>query len=123
MLVPCHALTRRHLTTSQCANGTERKRQRLVEEDLQESTERAFQSYGKPLETITLFNYLGRVRTTGDTNWTEVVGNLEKAHKSWARLTRILGQEGADLRVSGTFFKKLVQAVLFFGSETWFLTP
>ena len=32
------------------------------------------------------------------------------------RMTRILGREGADPRISGLFFKVVVQAVLLFGS-------
>ena len=38
-------------------------------------------------------------------------------------MTRILGREGADPRMSGLFFKAVIQAVLLFGSETWVLTP
>ena len=36
---------------------------------------------------------------------------------------RILSREGADKRVSGKFFKAVVQVVLLFGAETWVLTP
>ena len=32
-------------------------------------------------------------------------------------------REGADKRVSGNFFKAVVQVVLLFGAETWVLTP
>ena len=42
MLVPCRALNRRHLVTYQCARGVERKRMRLAEEELRESSERDF---------------------------------------------------------------------------------
>ena len=31
--------------------------------------------------------------------------------------------EGASPRVSGMFFKAVVQAVLLFGSEKWVMTP
>ena len=44
-----------------------------------------------------------------------------KVQKSWGRLTRILSREGSDKRVSGTFFKAVVQQVLLFGAETWVL--
>ena len=40
-----------------------------------------------------------------------------------ARLTRILGREGANPRVVGMFFKSVVQAVLLLGSRMWVLTP
>ena len=89
--------------------------------------ERAFEAYGKPLETVSTFKYLGQVMTEGDDDWPAVAGNLVKARKSWGRLLRILSQEGADKRVSGNFFKAVVQAVvqavLLLGAETWVLTP
>ena len=56
-----------------------------------------------------------------DNDFPLVVGKLKKSRKSWAQLTRILGVEGAKPMVSGMFFKTVVQAVLFFGSETWVL--
>ena len=59
----------------------------------------------------------------GDNNWPAVVGNLKKERKSWARMTRILGREGSNPRVSRMFFKEVVQAVLIFGSKTWIMTP
>ena len=48
---------------------------------------------------------------------------MKNVRKSWARLTMILGREGANLRVSRIFFNMVVQAVLLFGSETWVLNP
>ena len=95
---------------------------RMAEAELRDSTERAFEAYGKPLETVSTLKYLGRVMTTGDDDWPAVVGNLLKVRKSWGRLSRILSREGADKRVSGKFFKAVVQAVLLFGEETWVLT-
>ena len=61
--------------------------------------------------------------TARDDNWPAVAGNLEKARRSWGRLQRILSREGATPRVSGSFFKGVVQQVLLFGAETWVITP
>ena len=66
---------------------------------------------------------MGRVLTSGNDDWMEVVGKLGKARSSWGRLYWVLGQEGAYLKVSGTFFTAVAQAVLLFGAETWVLTP
>ena len=90
---------------------------------MRESLERAFQAYGGLLETVTSFKYLGMVLTTGDDNWPATAGNLRKARKSWMHMTVILSPEGADQKVSGLFFKAVVQVVLLFGAETWVLTP
>ena len=123
ILVPWRALNCRHHATAMCKKRAERKRRRMAEAELRDSTERAFGAYGKPLESVATFKYLGRVVTAGDDNCPEVAVNLVKARKSWGRLSRILSREGADKRVSGNFFKAVVQAVLLFGEETWVLTP
>ena len=90
----------------------------MEEEELWESMERYFQAYGKPLEKFTSSKYLGRVITAGGDDWPVLVVNLVKAWKIWARMTRILGRDGADRRISGMFFNPVVQAVFIFGSET-----
>ena len=41
---------------------------------------------------------------------------------SWGRLDQLLGREGADPKVSRSFYTALNQAVLLFGAETWVLT-
>ena len=83
----------------------------------------AFEAYGNPLEAVPSLKYLGRIMTAGDDDWPAVAVNLVKERKSWGRLTRIMSREGSDKRISGTFFKAVVQQVLLFGAETWVLTP
>ena len=61
----------------------------------------AFEVYGKQIESVPRFTYLGRVMTAGDDDWPAVAGNLEKARKIWGRLHRILSREGATPRISG----------------------
>ena len=90
---------------------------------MRESADRAFQAYVRQLDTVTSFKYQGRVLTELVNDWPAVVGNLKKSRKSWSWLMSILGQEGANPRVSGMFFKAVVQAVLIFGSATWVLNP
>ena len=123
ILVPWQALNSRHHATAMCRKGAERKRRRMAEAELQDSTERAFGAYGKLLELVTTFKYLWQVMTAGDDDWPAVAENLVKAQKSWGQLTKILRREGVEKRVSGNFFKAVVQQVLLFGAETWVLTP
>ena len=58
-----------------------------------------------------------------DDDWPVVVVNLGKARRSWGRLVRVLGREGADPKVLRAFYTAVTQAVLLFGVETWVLTP
>ena len=53
---------------------------------------------------ICLFRYLGRLLTATDDDWPAVAGNIRKAQVSWGRLPRVLGQEGADPKVSRSFY-------------------
>ena len=123
MLVLWRTLKGRHHTIAVCKKVAKRKRRQMEEAELRDSTESAFEDYGKLLETVSTFKYMGRVMTAGDDNWTAVAGNLVKAQKIWGRLLQILSREGVEKRVSGNFSKAVVQAVLLVGSETWVLTP
>ena len=123
MLVPCRALNGKHHDTTMCRSGAEQKRRRITETELRESTEIAFEAYRKQLEAVPSFKYLGRIMMEGDEDWPAVAENLVKARKIWGQLTRILIREGVDKRISGTFFKAVVQQVLLFGAETWVPTP
>ena len=79
---------------------------RLVEEELRESSERAFQANGDSLENVTAFRYLVRVMNTGGDDWPAVVGSLHKERKSWGRLSRILRWYGADPKVLRNFSRR-----------------
>ena len=62
MFVPWVALNRRHPTTALCVQNTDWKRRQLTEEEERVSTVTAFQVYGRPLETVASFKYLGRLK-------------------------------------------------------------
>ena len=83
MQVPRKALNGRHLGTAQCAKGAERKRRRLAQTETRENLERAFHTYGQPMEAVSEFWYLGRLLTAADDDWPAVAGNIKKAWRSW----------------------------------------
>ena len=96
-------LNGRHLETSQCRKGTEQKRRRLAETELETTSEKAFHAYRTKIRAVTEFKYLGRILTNTDGDWPAVAGNIRKARASWGRLARILVREGADLKVTRSF--------------------
>ena len=55
----------------------------MIEEERQESVERAFRAYFRPLAMVISFKYLGSVLTAADDNWAAVVGKSQKSRKSW----------------------------------------
>ena len=96
-------LNGRHLETNQCRTGAERKIRRLAAAEGEAATERAFTAYGKRMQSVTEFRYLGRVLTSTDDDWPVVARNLRKARVTGGRLERILGREGAYPKVSRIF--------------------
>ena len=68
MLVPWKALNGTHKRTAQCTRGEEWKRHRLAAAEEREVTTRDFSAYGRPLEMVTSFKYLGRVISASDDN-------------------------------------------------------
>ena len=92
-------------------------------EEVPASSERFFQSYGRPPTLVFCFKYLVLVLTALDYDWPVVVGKIRKSQKKRARIPWILGRGGGDVQVLGTFFNAVVQVVLLFGSKTWMMTP
>ena len=74
-----------------CARGVLRHLKWFCKEEVQLITEVAFETYGRPLGILTASKYLGRILTASVNDWGEVVANLQKGRKFWARLSRILG--------------------------------
>ena len=103
------ALNGRHQETNQCKKGAERKQRRLSAAEVETTSEKAFHAYGNKMRAVIEFRYLGRVMTDTDDNWPAVAGNLRKARVSWGRLERILGREGADPKVSRSFYTAVTQ--------------
>ena len=74
------------------------------------------------MEAVIEIRYLGRLLTETDDYWPAVAGNIKKARRIWGQLAWVLGREGADPKVSRTFYIALSQQVLLFRAETWVLT-
>ena len=65
---------------------------------MRKNLERAFHAYGKPMEAVSEFCYLGHLLTATDDDWPAVASNIRKARVSWGRLARVLGREGRTQR-------------------------
>ena len=48
--------------------------------------------------------------------------NLRRKRQTWARMTRLLGIEGAYARSPGRFYVTFVHVVLLYGLEMWVIT-
>ena len=92
-------------------------------QDTKERMGRVLLEYETLLTAVSLFRYLEQTLFSTKNNWPEVEWNLRRAKEKWGQLAKILRREGADKRTAGNFYVAVVQEVLLFGSETWYLTP
>ena len=82
-----------------------------------------FQEYGRILETVMSFKYMGRILTVKEDDCPAFTVKLQKACNIWARMLRILGWYGSDDQTSGRFYLTIVNSFLLFDAETWVVTP
>ena len=54
--------------------------------------------------------------------WPAVRRNIMRARSVWGRLGTLLRREGVDPKVSASFYRAVVQAILSYGSGTWVLS-
>ena len=94
-----------------------------MEEKARAGEDTEFQAYSRPLEKLKSLKYLGNPLTVTDYDWSSVISNIQELRKSWSRILRILGREGADTQKLGNFYLAIVKAVLLFGAETWVVSP
>ena len=119
MQVTPNALKRGHLQSQLCRMIQREREQARLLTAAHEAQATVFSALGVELEKVTNFCYLGRPLSEVDSDWPALRRNLTKARQRWAMISRIIVREGATPRVSGYFYKAVVQSVLLYGSETW----
>ncbi len=112
-----------HYKTAMCRDGVVRKVQHAAAERVHLALRQTFSAYGKELERVEVFKYLGRLLAYDDNDARTVRGNLKKAQGNWARLSCMIKAEHASPRVCGVFYKATMQSIPLFGSKTWNLSP
>ena len=81
-----------------------------------------FKVYGKEIERVREFKYLGRWIMDNDDDTKCIDLQLKCAKKKWNCIAAILKRQGANAEVMSRFYLCIVQAVLLYGSESWTVT-
>ena len=100
----------------------QRREQRRIIRRCQLAGTIRFEASGAELGTVDIFKYLGRMLSSLDSDWPAVHRNLSRARQRWGSVSRVLAREGANPRISGMFYKAVVQTVLLYGCESWVLS-
>ena len=94
-----------HQATKTCKAMHAARLQRKVVSDSAVVLDAKFYAFGEELEWVEVFKYLGRLIAFDDDDTEAVRGNLAKARRVWARISRFLRAENASARVRGMFYK------------------
>ena len=122
MQVTPNSLRRGHRGSEVCVMIARELEQARSIRACQEARTAVFSAAGMALENVAEFRYLGRQKTELDSDLPALRRNLRRARQKWAQISTLLVREGATPRVSGYFYKAVVQSVLLYGSETWVWT-
>lgn len=77
--------------------------------------------YGKPVEQVSKFKYLGCWITDDLNPDTEIICRIEQARKTFLNMRKLLTNKSLSLTLRYRFVKGYVYAVLLYGTETWTL--
>ena len=77
---------------------------------------------GTLVEGVAQFKYLRRTLYQIEENWLKIRQNIKSGGKVWGRLGKMLQIERVDIQGVAMFYRVVVQAILFFGSESWALS-
>jgi hypothetical protein len=96
MQTPAESLSKGHMQTELYWDLCAWKRQHAVARDSQLALKTQFTVYGKELEQVSVFKYLGTLLACDDNDTQAMRGNLAKAWKCWAWISRVLRAENAE---------------------------
>ena len=122
-IVGHQVLSERHMTSKDCVDRSGRQtRFRILKAQSNTVNNISFSINDVELQRVYSYKYLGRMITNTDCDNDAIERQLERARSKWKRFSAILNSRGMNSRVSGYFYKAIVQAVLLYGSETWVIS-
>lgn len=112
----------KHQTTSTCKKGRGRRSNEILQDRQADGEKVTFMVYGKKLERVSEFRYLGRTLVDNDDDTKCIEEQIRRARQKWNSIAKILKREGANAMTMAKFYLAVVQAVLLYGAESWTIT-
>ena len=109
----------RHQNSNECIKLTEKRRKYFKHLAKEAATSASFTVNGTAIRRVYDFKYLGRILDHSDNDNLAAERQPARARQKWGCVGKVLSSEGASPKVTGYFYKAIVQAVLLYGSESW----
>ena len=108
-----------HQKTATCRKARGRRTHEVMQDKQAKAEDAKFVVYGKELERVGEFKYLGRVLADNDDDTKCIEGNIRKARARWNCIANILKRDGANAKCMAKIYMAVVQAVLLYGADSW----
>ena len=112
----------KHRNSFTCKRGKQRRDNEILEKRQEFAEEVELTVYGKKLERVSEFKYLGRIFSQDDDDSKCINKQLKKARARWNNVAQVLSREGANAPTMARFYKAIIQAVLLYGADSWTIT-
>ena len=112
----------RHKASTTCKRARVRRNNEAMQDKQFEAENVKFIVYGKEIERVREFRYLGRIFTENDDDTKCIQSQLKRARYKWNSISKILKREGANPITMAKFYLAVVQAVLLYGEGSWTIT-
>ena len=109
----------KHQEIVTCKRARVRRKNENLQDKQVEAEQVRFLVYGKELERVKEFRYLGRIFTENDDDTKCIEIQLKRARQKWNSIAKILKREGANAKTMAKFYLAVVQAVLLYGADSW----
>ena len=106
------ANVQKHQTTKTCMNFRRRRENEQKQNNQAKADEVSFTVYGKNLERVREFKYLGRILREDDDDTSSIMQQVKRARSKWNSIAKVLKREGACAKTMAKFYLAVVQAVL-----------
>jgi hypothetical protein len=110
---------KQHQGTRTCKKARARRNNEQMQDKQAQAEDVKFVVYGKELERVRNFKYLGRVFTDNDDDTKSIEDNIKKARQRWNCIANIMKREGANAKTMAKIYLAVVQAVLLYGADSW----
>jgi hypothetical protein len=117
-----HPAYPRHRLSKECQIGVEWKQQRETAVALALALRQQFLVRGNILERVEVFKYLGCLMSQDDDDIQAIRAQIWKARSTWARIGQVLWSKNVSPFVAARFYQAIIQAILLYGSESWFIS-
>jgi hypothetical protein len=112
--------TIQYIDSNKCKQYTTIRRKRSQELIQNAATHVRFYIDNQPVKKVSKLKYLRQIITDNNNDLLVVERQVHKAQATWGSIGKVVQKKtNANPKVVATFYKAIIQSILFYGAESW----